>query len=187
MPYRSPRPGRLQGRRSAGFVLLCLLVPFVSACERGCLTKAIEEKKQAVESPLDLTGTDCPVGLYRCSGGHLERSVGGHIPAKCERGESCRCPFVPEGECERGCLVEDTELLMDDGGAALCVTPGSRSVPVLAPAEPCDTDDVVCVNGAIVRCSPTPRTVARCLRGCSGQGSLDPETQGSALDVLCQP
>jgi len=171
--------------RIVGVALACAAL---LGCERGCLSRAITEKRREVEPPaLDLTGTDCPADVYRCRAGQVERALGGHVPAVCERGEACRCPFEPERVCERGCVVEDTELLLDDGGAALCVSGGARAVPVVAPAGPCDSDDVICVNGGIVRCSPTPRVVARCLRGCSGHGALDPDAPPQALDALCNP
>ena len=186
---RRPRFSRSLARRIAGVVVVAIVFAGNLGCERGCLTRAVTEKKKVLEAPVDLTGSDCPADLYRCRAGRIERSLVGHVPMRCERVEGCACPFVAEGMCGGECLLEDTALALEDGGASLCATPGARAVPVLSPPpeNACDSDDARCLNGAVVRCAPTPRTVARCLRGCAGPGTLEAEATDRDLDVLCRP
>lgn len=193
MVSERPRLPRPLGRRSAGVALLWVWGVAVSSlgCQRGCLTQAVEDQRREIrEKRIDFGGTDCPGGLLRCRDGRLERSLTSHLPASCDRGEACTCPYAAAGECERGCLVEDMPTALDEGAeSALCVSLGPRSLPVLAPAPDgvCDSDDVRCVNGALVRCVPSPRTVAQCLRGCSGRGTLDSDVDDQALTALCRP
>lgn len=158
-------------------------------CRRGCASELLEGPKKATEAPLELSGTDCPAGLVRCREGRVERSLGGHVPVRCERGESCTCPFVTELECPGGCLLEGEEVFLGDAGGALCRTSGARSVPVVSPAPEgvCDSDDARCVGGALVVCAPSPRTVARCLRGCAGPGVVGPDVPVAELEALCAP
>ncbi|MBL0193650.1 MAG: hypothetical protein IPQ09_05365 [Myxococcales bacterium] len=185
---------------------MALFSLLAAGCERGCLARALTDRAGEPQAQgVDLGGTDCPAGVVRCRAGELERAVGGHLPAVCRRPEGCACPTERAGECSAlgmapRCLLEDAWVELSMGHeAALCVGTASRAVPVdgvvgvlvpndapaRVPTAACDSDDARCVDGALVRCHPAPRVVARCLRGCAGPGGVDPDTSDEALQALC--
>ena len=132
-------------------VALLALALGVSACERGCLARRLEDRSVSPtvggEGPrgsarhdgkpsFDLSGTDCSDGLARCSDGRVEVSVAGHVPHPCtspgkntERPGTCECPWRAVGSCDAGCVKDGLEVLAtaDVAQRAAAAHPPSRS------------------------------------------------------------
>jgi hypothetical protein len=103
-----------------------------TGCERGCLSTWLRDHGVGGAAPdgsgaqdrrragLDLSGTDCPVGLARCVAGRVEVSRGGFVPYPCvppagasgpEKRAACECGWDSAGACATGCAAEGFEIV----------------------------------------------------------------------------
>lgn len=184
----------------------------VSACERGCLSRRMEEsgspgtggvaprgsRTTDASSSFDLAGTDCSDGLARCVDGRVETSVGKHIPYPCtsqpgrERGGACECPWESAGQCASGCVKDGLEVVATAEVAReqLC----TASTPVLRPvtavesvaARICAEENVSCAENIVRTCSARgqpERLVAGCAAGCATGIAVEPEDFATADGV----
>ena len=155
-----------------------------------------------------MNALDCPDGLARCTGGVVEASRLASIPQPCKGApESCVCPWERLGACERGCVVDGLEVVIDRGPALpqLCApAPDSGTLARIATGapQPADCDEDVayrCSGGAVVVCSEH-RVAATCEHGCfaegadiagegprenNGTGSDPPVGREAAFAILC--
>lgn len=171
--------------RSRGAALVALL-SLTCACERGCAKGWFEkhgvgEQGFAPQGAAPMNALDCPDGLARCTGGVVEASRLASIPQPCKGGpETCVCPWERLGSCERACVVDGLEMVVDRALALpqLC-TPAVDSGTLARIAtgadapQPADCDEDVayrCSGGAVVACAEH-RVVATCERGCFAQGT----------------
>jgi len=175
-------------------VALGALALGVSACERGCLARRLEDRSSSPtiggEGPrgsartdgkpsFDLSGTDCSDGLARCSDGRVEVSVAGHVPHPCtspgknaERPGTCECPWRAVGSCDAGCVKDGLEILAtaEVAGEQLC----AAHEPLLRPLLPsevtsvsiCAEEGVSCVDGVVRVCAQRGQPV-RLVAGCA--------------------
>ena len=141
---------------------------------------------------------DCPDGLARCTEGRIEVSRLAVIPEPCRAPENqCQCPWDEVATCERGCVAEGRELIVEREAAArqLCepVAAGAfvrPAAPGRPAAQPCDEGQLYrCVGGDVVDCTTT-EIAGSCLRGCfSEEATLDdawrPVTREAAFAILC--
>jgi hypothetical protein len=106
------------------------------------------------------------------------------IAQPCAPPSPCACPWSVQAYCERGCVAEGAEVVIEpplaarqlcaasqDGGAVMRVSPvgrpGGRDVTVRPPAH------AVCDDGQLYRCSGADvvdcrenAIIGTCLRGC---------------------
>jgi hypothetical protein len=143
-----------------------------------------------------LNAVDCPDGLARCTGGIVEVSRLTAIPQPC-RGtpEQCACPWERAGECDRGCVVDGLEVVMERprARAQLCApeVDAGGSARVLAVTSPgrCEDEQLYrCAAGAVVACAEGA-VVAMCNRGCVAEGAFvgdeQPVSREAAFALLC--
>jgi hypothetical protein len=109
--------------------------------------------------------------------------------------EQCTCPWERVGECDRGCVVDELEVVVDRGVALrqLCAPdpdagPAARLL-LPPPASRCDEDELYrCASGAVVSCAEHA-VVGVCVKGCATEGgSLGddvPLSREAAFAVLC--
>ncbi len=134
----------------------------LSSCERGCLSRWLEERgvggappegsgRTAPHAPrpgmapgdprMDLFGTDCSDGLLRCVDGRIEASRAAWLPDPCgspgqEKGGACVCPWDPIGRCPNGCVADGLEVVATpDAGAAQLCRPDAPIARPLLPGE----------------------------------------------------
>jgi hypothetical protein len=151
----------------------------------------------AAPTGINLTGTDCPPDLVRCSGKGLERSLAGHVPMGCQ-GEACVCPYAPVGRCDTRCLVEGEPLVLPPGvpPEQLCAPWAAAEVwSALGPqaaavtlAVPCHEGETVrCMGGETIDCAQQ-RVVGRCANGCVADDglSIEGDAGAAAMVVLCR-
>ena len=150
----------------------------------------------------DLGGTDCSDGLARCVGGHIEVSVGGHIPAHCttpsELPGACSCAWRAVKTCARACLRDDLEVIAteDVASSQLCASDDVLLRPP-TPAESastsiCAEENVSCEEGAIRTCTHRGQPsllLGVCLHGCATGIAVEPADllrPDGAAAILCQ-
>ena len=116
------------------------------------------------------------------------------IPEPC-RGtvEACTCPWDRAVDCERGCVADDVEVVLDRGAAAaqLCA-PGPEAGALVRPmtqAADCEETSLYrCAGGLVVSCSERA-AVAACLHGCAREGSdigvEQTVSREAAFAILC--
>jgi hypothetical protein len=201
-----------RSRVSAALALAALAFG-VSACERGCLSRWLEEKSvtPAVGSggghrdaapSFDLQGTDCSDGLARCVEGRVETSVAAHVPHPCtpsrEKPGSCECPWQVAGRCEAGCVKDGVEVVAtpDVARAQLC----AATEPLLRPLLPAETasvsicadEGVSCVDGVVRACATRGQPAAAiggCAHGCAAGIGVEPGdvlTGNGCAAILCR-
>ena len=183
-----------------GLPILAFLL-LASGCERGCARTWLNEHgvrggqvKPPAASPL--TAVDCPDGLARCSAGVVEVSRLTSIPQPCKgSSEECACPWDRLGECERGCVADELDVVVERGAALrqLCApSPEAGAVArVLASPPPsrCDEEQLYrCAGSSIVSCAEHA-VVGICTRGCTSEGASlegdNPVTREAAFAILC--
>jgi hypothetical protein len=190
------------------------LLALVSGCERGCAWGWLREHRAVTgwgegrpgesrsPGPLAMNVVDCPDGLARCSDGRVEVSRLGSIPRPCRGPESvCGCPWAYVAECDRGCVADGLEVVMDPARAPvqLCAPDvdaltaareeGERAAPGLVG---CDEGQLYrCSGDAIVDCT-RHTVVASCVRGCSDESASVEDgieghlvTREAAFAILC--
>jgi len=174
--------------------VLSALVLGASACERGCLSRRLEDRSLTPtiggEGPrgsmrrdgaasFDLAGTDCSDGLARCADGRVEVSVAGHVPHPCssppekaEKPGSCECPWRTVASCDSGCVKDGLEVVAtaEVAGVQLCASAEPQLRPLL-PTELtsvsiCADEGVSCVDGVVRVCSQRGQPV-RLVAGCA--------------------
>jgi hypothetical protein len=164
-PARSPGLGRLAA--------LAALTLALSACERGCLSRRLEDRsltpttggegprgsaRQDAGPTFDLAGTDCSDGLARCTAGRVEVSIAGHIPHPCstpnapipqaEKAGSCECPWRVVASCDSGCVKDGLEVVATSevAIAQLCAS----TEPLLRPLLPSESTSVsICADEGV--------------------------------------
>ena len=134
------RKGVLAALRLCGCVLLLL---GLAGCERGCARSWLEQHGAtdpagAPPAAGMVNAIDCSDGLARCVGGVVEVSRLATIPRPC-RGAAgaCECPWERAGDCDRGCVVEESTFVVDRSRATrqLCrPRPGRRAEGPCGPA-----------------------------------------------------
>jgi hypothetical protein len=174
-------------------------IALLCGCERGCARSwlaghGVGEEGQTRGGMGPPSAIDCPDGLARCSGGFVEVSRLTTIAQPCKGApETCVCPWDRAGECERGCVADEVELVVDrplamvqlcaptaDAGAL--TRPGSQ-------ASECDDGTLYrCTGGAVVSCLEHA-VVAFCQRGCFQEGAdiggEVPVSREAAFAMLC--
>ncbi|MDB4935766.1 MAG: hypothetical protein JWP87_2738 [Labilithrix sp.] len=207
----TPRSCGSSGLRLGLVAPLAALAFGVSACERGCLSRWLEDKSQSPTSAsgerdgapsFDLGGTDCSDGLARCVEGRVETSIAAHVPHPCtssrEKPGTCECPWQAVGRCEAGCVKDGVEVLATPEVAReqLCASPE----PVLRPLLPnevtavsiCAGEGVACVDGVVRACAMRgqPATpVGGCTHGCAPGIGVEPGdvlTGNGPAAILCR-
>ncbi|CAN5660546.1 hypothetical protein BH09MYX1_BH09MYX1_46750 [soil metagenome] len=115
-----------------------------SACERGCLKRALPDVEGGVADPLSVV--DCAPGVLRCRTGVVERHATATACA------TCTCPWVSTSvTCAQGCLAEDVEILRDESDAISLCTPRDTT---FAPDPKADAGGGACTDeGARFQCS----------------------------------
>ena len=197
------------GRVGAGALLV-----LVSGCERGCALGWVREHAagpwpegvpSSAARALAANVVDCPDGLARCSGGSVEVSRLAMIPQPCRGPQSvCACPWESVAACERGCVVEGLEVVMDraQAMAQLCA-PEVDAVLAGPPAGDggperamdlvgCDEGQLYrCASGRVVDCA-VHTAVASCVGGCSEESAFIEDgievhvvTREAAFAILC--
>jgi len=194
---------------SARAVTVLALALSTAACERGCLSRRMEESGSPTtggvgprgsqgpdgSSSFDLAGTDCSAGLARCVDGRVETSLARHIPYPCvapagrERGGACECPWENAGQCATGCVKEGLEVVAATPEVArvqLCAATSPVIRPVTASesvaAQICAEANVSCGANIVRTCSARgqpERLVAGCVVGCATGIALEPEDVGT--------
>jgi hypothetical protein len=168
-----------------------------TGCERGCLATWLADHGAGGSAPdgsaaqdrrragLDLSGTDCPVGLARCVAGRVEVSRGGFIPYPCapppgasgpEKRAACECGWDQAGSCATGCAADGFEVVADaeTARAQLC-RPELPVARPFGPADPplpgvCADEGIACVDGVVRLCEGAGkplRPLALCAQGCA--------------------
>jgi hypothetical protein len=148
--------------------------------------------------PLD--AVDCPDGLARCAEGNVEVSLLASIPRPCLRPPAeCACPWERVGVCDRGCVVDGIELVMERRYAAaqLCAAPPDAGVGMplsgaIPPARACEEGQLYrCDAGRVVDCRENA-VIGRCVLGCFADGAaIDAEerplhvAREEAFAILC--
>ncbi|MGH7294169.1 MAG: hypothetical protein ACRELB_04520 [Polyangiaceae bacterium] len=186
---------------TASSLLTFLFLLSLSGCERGCARTWLKERgasERGVRAPgaQPVNGVDCPDGLARCTGGVVTASRLAVIEQPCKgTAEQCSCPWERVGECERGCVADELEVVVDRGAAMrqLCAPPRDAG-PVARelappPASRCEEGELYrCASGSVVSCADHA-VVAVCAKGCATEGgSLDddmPVAREAAYAVLC--
>ncbi len=162
---------------------LCLVLT-LAGCERGCAKGWFEEhgvgeRGFAPQGAAPMNALNCPDGLARCTGGVVEVSRLVAIPQPCKGApESCVCPWERLGSCERGCVADGLEVVVDRGLALpqLCAPAADSGTPArIATGGPqvagCDEDITWrCSGGAVVACAEH-RVAGVCERGCFTEGA----------------
>jgi len=134
---------------------------------------------------------DCPTGLARCVTGAVEVSTG---RVACS---GCPCAWTRTVVCERGCAIEDVELVREASEAkTLCKgLPGPATVPPIdaGATTPCpdESDRFWCRGGTVHACPGRGPAVpvSVCTFGCAAddetlaQPSIDVAT---ATAVMCR-
>jgi hypothetical protein len=187
-------------------VIAGALLALVPGCDHGCEPGWLREhgvpgswppargEGRPGESPppgsLAMNVVDCPDGLARCSDGRVEVTRLATIPQPCRGPQSaCGCPWAYVAECDRGCVADGLEVVMDRARAPvqLCADGADgadRAHAVIAAAEEgergeragvglveCDEGELYrCVGDGVVDCARRA-VVARCLRGCSAESA----------------
>jgi hypothetical protein len=191
-------------RCAGAFGSLFALPAVLAGCERGCARSWLNEHGVGGESRAarpsggspSLNGIDCADGLARCSGGVVEVSRRAVLPQPCHgTPEQCACPWERVGECERACVADGVEAIVDRDRALpqLCAPePDAGSVVLPAAGDPprgCDEGQAYrCEGGAVTACRENA-VVARCASGCVVEGAgLDddaPVSREAACAILC--
>ena len=184
-------------------VLYVALAP--AACEPGCGRAWLgahgvggaPSQPGGTPAILPLRGLDCPDGLARCTEGTVEASSLAVIAQPCRGPESaCACPWEPVGACERGCVADRLEIIIERDAAAaqLCAPVGHAFVP---PAVGDSLAPPGCDEGQLYRCAARVvadclhrRAIGSCLRGCFAEGASIEDDVGdlsreAALAILC--
>lgn len=175
---------RRSGRDSFRIFLTFLFALLLAGCERGCAKGWFEkhgvgEQGFAPQGAAPMNALDCPDGLARCTGGVVEASRLATIPQPCKAApESCVCPWERLGACERGCVADGLEMVVDRAVALpqLCAPPvDSGTVARIATGAPqaadCDEDVAWrCSGGQVVACAER-RVAGVCERGCFAEGA----------------
>jgi hypothetical protein len=172
-----------------------------AACERGCARRWLDEHAtgeppSSGKGSLPLNAIDCPDGLARCSGGVIEASRLARIPQPCQgRPEACTCPWDRVGDCDRGCVADDVELVIPRERALpqLCAPDRDAGAFTRGPAgevpRGCDEGQLYrCAAGSVVACHENA-VVATCVRGCFEEGAAidedEPIEREAAFAILC--
>src|SRR5258706_15411702 len=97
---------------------LVYIASAVAACDRGCA------KNDTTLASAVVVKQDCPPGLARCVSGAVEVTEG---RATCP---GCPCAWKRIEVCERGCAVENVELVRDVHAAhGLCTLAAVATLP----------------------------------------------------------
>jgi hypothetical protein len=144
-----------------------------------------------------LSAVDCPDGLARCTAGVVEVSLLTAIPQPCAPPSPCTCPWSVQAYCERGCVAEGAEVVIEpplaarqlcaasqDGGAVMRVTPAG--VPTRAA---CDDGQLFRCSGADVVDCRENAIIGTCVRGCFAPDAClegdTPVNSEAAFAILC--
>jgi len=195
---------------------LVVLAVALAGCERGCLTRWMNERSSEVDPAssapargFDLSGTDCSDGLLRCTAGTVEASRVAHLPGSCikgptpeKQGSPCACPWEVVDRCASGCADERLEVTIvrsDAGVRQLCRPDQPVARPVLdaddASIDICADDGIQCREGIVRMCDGSgsaSRLVARCLYGCALDVAVESEGDGptknpaGVISILCR-
>ena len=206
------------------FWTLSALAMALAGCERGCLSAWLTEHGTGAGEPsgprsgtpgvggsgprgsdaaaVDFGGTDCSDGLARCSAGHVEVSVAGHVPHPCAAAKelpgACACAWQSAGSCAAGCVKDGLEVVAAAAAAReqLCAPAEAVLRPVTvaetAVVTICATDGVSCVDGTVRVClgrGAPARLAGACVSGCAPGVSLDPgdiPPGDGAAAILCR-
>jgi hypothetical protein len=183
------------------FLISSLLI-FACGCERGCARSWFEEHgvgsegRRTPPGSAALNAVDCPDGLARCNEGSVEASRLAMIAQPCRGSpEQCSCPWERVAECDRGCVVDGLEVVVEREKARvqLCAAEAdagaiARTLAVTSPAR-CEEEQLFrCAGGAVVACAESA-VVGVCVRGCFAEGaSVDGEqavSREAAFAILC--
>ncbi|CAN5925680.1 hypothetical protein BH11MYX4_BH11MYX4_14680 [soil metagenome] len=214
---------------STATALVAVLAVGLAGCQRGCLATWFDEHGVGAGDPaarrpgspgvggagprgsrdpgapaaaFDLGGTDCSDGLARCSGGSVQVSIAGHIPAHCtaprELPGACACAWAPAGTCAAGCVKEglEVEATREVALDQLCATPEATLRPP-TPGEAaavtiCAEEGVSCIENVVRACTARgqpARLAGVCVIGCAGGVALEPGdvlTGDGAASILCR-
>jgi hypothetical protein len=145
-----------------------------------------------------LSGVDCPDGVARCVGQTVQASRLYSYATPCSGPpETCSCPWDNVRGCERGCVVENDEVVMARDRAALQLC-APLAADVLSKPPPqdlvfaamlCDSASYRCNQGVVVKCGDgEPLALASCVRGCADEDTVvddDGVTRDQAIAILC--
>jgi hypothetical protein len=184
--------------------LLILLFPVsLAGCQRGCAREwlgrhDVTDDPRHPPGSQPLSAIDCPDGLAVCREGHVDVSRLATIAQPCHGPpERCGCPWDTVGECERGCVADGVEVVVERDAAATQLCKPAPGVVLVEPAGSdavatgCDEGDAYrCARGLVVACHDNA-VVARCARGCAGEGTSlgnddeAPVPREAAFAILC--
>jgi hypothetical protein len=144
-----------------------------------------------------MNAVDCPDGLARCRAGTVEVSRLAAIPQPCKRPPpQCDCPWELAGECERGCVAEGLELVVERSLAPiqLCapapdIAAAVRSTRATPPSGGCEEGQLYRCSGADVVACHENAVVGTCVRGCFAPDAAiqagGPVSREAAFALLC--
>ena len=137
--------------RFPAFLALVALALALSGCERGCLSRWLEDHGAGTApgprtpgrgaapsgdpAGITLAAVDCPDGMARCGQGIVQVSRAYHYPEPCTGSpEQCTCPWERLGDCPHGCAAEGLEVDVPRERAMtqLCAPPPASSDPAAA-------------------------------------------------------
>jgi hypothetical protein len=167
------------------FMPLLYILASASAC-RGC------EQPDNVIGSVVAVKQDCPPGLARCVAGAVEVTEG---RASCP---NCPCAWKRVRVCDRGCAVENVELVREGKEAtSLCKgLPAPATFPDLDASSlsvtcPDESDRFFCHRSNVYACprGSSAVAVATCTFGCASDDETlaDPAVDiGIATSVMCR-
>jgi hypothetical protein len=169
--------------RSPLFISLLYILVSANACR--C------ERPNDEISPVVANKQDCPSGIARCVSGAVEVAEG---RASCP---GCPCAWKRIKVCERGCSLENVELLREPGEAiSLCKgLPGPATYPQQDAGDsvtcPDESDRFFCHGSNVYACprASSAVAVATCTFGCASEGETlgEPSVDiGIATSVMCR-
>jgi hypothetical protein len=174
--------------------LLLFAVPLFGSlpllgCERGCARSWLGSGRAGRPGLGTVSAIDCPDGLARCEAGTVLVSRLATVPFPCNGPPArCQCPWDRLEDCDRVCVADGIELVIDRERARAQLCAPEAGAPEFArplgpapgaPAESCDEGQAyVCRGGTIVDCA-IRAAVGRCNRGCYAEGaSIDDASIG---------
>jgi hypothetical protein len=183
-------------------LLVFLFTLSLFGCERGCARSWFRDHGVGSEGQRQPPGSgalnaiDCPDGLARCNDGIVEASRLAMITQPCRGSpEQCACSWERVTECDRGCVVDGVEVIVERAKASvqLCAPEPdagaiARVLTVTSPSR-CDEDQQYrCAGGGVVACAEGA-VIGTCVRGCSVEGaSVGGElavSREAAYAILC--
>jgi hypothetical protein len=182
---------------------LPLAAATLGGCRRGASPEGPALRAFVAEGGASLSvvnAIDCPDGLARCREGNVEVSGLATIRQPCAGPPSrCGCPWERIATCDRGCVADGVELVMERPYAPrqLCATEARRdgvtwltspSRQTLAPPR-CDEGELYrCSAGQLISCA-AHAVVGFCEHGCVAEQSAisddDAVSREAAFAILC--